>query len=110
MSCLCIRCTEAIAGVPEILGCTDDEILYDHGRFHPAESRAFVEFHERSVVGGDEGAFAKAETVMSGYAARMTLMGESGAGQITKMTNQICVVGVCHSLYGRMRYASCRRY
>jgi 3-hydroxyisobutyrate dehydrogenase len=57
------------------------------------------------MAGGDEGAFAKAETVMSVYAARMTLMGESGAGQITKMTNQICVVGVCQALAEGLDFA-----
>ena len=57
------------------------------------------------MAGGDEAAFAKAETVMSGYAARMTLMGESGAGQITKMTNQICVVGVCQALAEGLDFA-----
>jgi 3-hydroxyisobutyrate dehydrogenase-like beta-hydroxyacid dehydrogenase len=57
------------------------------------------------MAGGDEKAFATAETVMSGYAARMTLMGESGAGQITKMTNQICVVGVCQALAEGLDFA-----
>ena len=57
------------------------------------------------MAGGNEGAFASAETVMSAYAARMTLMGESGAGQITKMTNQICVVGVCQALAEGLDFA-----
>ena len=57
------------------------------------------------MAGGDEKAFALAETVMSGYAARITLMGESGAGQLTKMTNQICVVGVCQALAEGLDFA-----
>jgi len=57
------------------------------------------------MAGGDEQAFAKAEAVMSGYAARIALMGESGAGQITKMTNQICVVGVCQALAEGLDFA-----
>jgi 6-phosphogluconate dehydrogenase len=57
------------------------------------------------MAGGDEKAFASAESVMSAYAARITLMGESGAGQITKMTNQICVVGVCQALAEGLDFA-----
>ena len=41
------------------------------------------------MVGGDADAFARAESVIASYGARITLMGDSGAGQITKMTNQI---------------------
>ncbi|MFM7757264.1 MAG: NAD(P)-dependent oxidoreductase, partial [Actinomycetota bacterium] len=44
------------------------------------------------MVGGDPTAFERAEPVIAAYGARITLMGDSGAGQITKMTNQICVV------------------
>jgi 3-hydroxyisobutyrate dehydrogenase len=50
------------------------------------------------MVGGDEAAFATAEPVVASYGARIVLMGPSGAGQITKMTNQICVVGLCQAL------------
>lgn len=58
------------------------------------------------MVGGDSGAFDRVESVMEAYAGRVTLMGESGAGQITKMTNQICVVGVCQALAEGLDFAS----
>ena len=57
------------------------------------------------MAGGDREAFDRAESVMSSYAARITLMGDSGAGQITKMTNQICVVGLCQALAEGLDFA-----
>ncbi|MGH8680957.1 MAG: NAD(P)-dependent oxidoreductase [Burkholderiales bacterium] len=50
------------------------------------------------MVGGDPQAFARAKPVISHFARAVTLMGPSGAGQLTKMVNQICVVGVVEGL------------
>ncbi len=50
------------------------------------------------MVGGDEAAFERAKPVISHFARAVTLMGPSGAGQLTKMVNQICVVGVVEGL------------
>ena len=50
------------------------------------------------MVGGDPAAFARAQPVIAHYARAVTLMGPSGCGQLTKMVNQICVVGVVQSL------------
>lgn len=57
------------------------------------------------MVGGDAKAFERAEPVIASYGARITLMGDSGAGQITKMTNQICVVGLCQALAEGLDFA-----
>jgi 3-hydroxyisobutyrate dehydrogenase-like beta-hydroxyacid dehydrogenase len=57
------------------------------------------------MVGGDQAAFERAEPVIASYGARITLMGDSGAGQITKMTNQICVVGLCQALAEGLDFA-----
>ena len=57
------------------------------------------------MVGGDDAAFAIAEPVVAAYGARIVLMGPSGAGQITKMTNQICVVGLCQALAEGLDFA-----
>ncbi len=57
------------------------------------------------MVGGDDDAFATAEPVVAAYGARIVLMGPSGAGQITKMTNQICVVGLCQALAEGLDFA-----
>jgi len=57
------------------------------------------------MAGGDEVAFARSESVIASYGARVTLMGSSGAGQITKMTNQICVIGLCQALAEGLDFA-----
>jgi 3-hydroxyisobutyrate dehydrogenase len=57
------------------------------------------------MVGGDEDAFVRVEPSMAAYAGRVTHMGPSGAGQITKMTNQICVVGVAQALAEGLDFA-----
>ena len=57
------------------------------------------------MVGGDEAVFAAAEPVIAAYGARIVLMGGHGAGQITKMTNQICVVGLCQALAEGLDFA-----
>ena len=57
------------------------------------------------MVGGEQSAFERAEPVIASYGARITLMGVSGAGQITKMTNQICVVGLCQALAEGLDFA-----
>ena len=50
------------------------------------------------MVGGDEAVFAKAEPVLAHYARAVTLMGQVGAGQLTKMVNQICIAGLVQAL------------
>lgn len=58
------------------------------------------------MVGGDEEAFAAAEPLIEAYASRVRHMGPVGAGQLTKMTNQICVVGLCQALAEGLDFAS----
>ncbi|MGB3724099.1 MAG: NAD(P)-dependent oxidoreductase [Pacificimonas sp.] len=50
------------------------------------------------MVGGDGGAFARAEPVMQAYAKRIGHMGGPGAGQTTKMVNQIAIAGILQGL------------
>ncbi|MBS0327131.1 MAG: NAD(P)-dependent oxidoreductase [Proteobacteria bacterium] len=50
------------------------------------------------MVGGDSGPFERAKDVLASYGRAVTLMGPSGAGQLTKMINQICVAGVVQGL------------
>jgi len=50
------------------------------------------------MVGGDEAAFSRAEPVIDAFAKAVTLMGDIGSGQLTKMVNQICWVGTVQSL------------
>src|SRR6185437_3490420 len=50
------------------------------------------------MVGGDAAVFAKAEAVLALYGRAVTLMGGTGAGQLTKMVNQICIAGLVQGL------------
>jgi 3-hydroxyisobutyrate dehydrogenase len=50
------------------------------------------------MVGGDADVYAKAEGVLQHYARAVTLMGGPGAGQLTKMVNQICIAGMVQAL------------
>ena len=46
------------------------------------------------MVGGREDVYARAEPVIAAYARMCKLLGPSGAGQIAKMANQMCIAGV----------------
>jgi 3-hydroxyisobutyrate dehydrogenase-like beta-hydroxyacid dehydrogenase len=57
------------------------------------------------MVGGDPAAFEIARPVMAHYGRAVTLMGPAGAGQKTKMVNQICVAGVIEGLAEGLAFA-----
>ncbi len=57
------------------------------------------------MVGGDAPAFEKAEPVIQCYARAVTYLGPSGSGQLTKMVNQICCVGIIQSLAEAVHFA-----
>ncbi len=57
------------------------------------------------MCGGNAEVFAKAKPVMDSYAKATTLMGESGAGQLTKMVNQICIAGLVQALSEGLAFA-----
>jgi 3-hydroxyisobutyrate dehydrogenase/2-hydroxy-3-oxopropionate reductase len=50
------------------------------------------------MCGGDLAAFEKAKPVAFAFSRAFTLMGPSGAGQLTKMVNQICIAGLVQGL------------
>jgi 3-hydroxyisobutyrate dehydrogenase len=50
------------------------------------------------MVGGDEDTFGKARPVIESYARMVGLMGPAGAGQLTKMINQIAIAGLVQGL------------
>ncbi|CCM75905.1 NAD(P)-dependent oxidoreductase [Rhizobium mesoamericanum] len=50
------------------------------------------------MCGGDETTFDKTKPVIDAYARMVGLMGPAGAGQLTKMINQICIAGVVQGL------------
>ena len=57
------------------------------------------------MCGGDPPAFDKAKPVIDCYAKATTLMGPSGAGQLTKMVNQICIAGLVQALSEGLAFA-----
>jgi 3-hydroxyisobutyrate dehydrogenase-like beta-hydroxyacid dehydrogenase len=50
------------------------------------------------MCGGDAAAFAAAQPVAQAFARAVTLLGDSGAGQLAKMVNQICIAGLVQGL------------
>ncbi len=57
------------------------------------------------MCGGEEEAFARAEPVIAAYAKTCRLMGPSGAGQLTKMVNQIAIAGLLQGLSEALHFA-----
>jgi 3-hydroxyisobutyrate dehydrogenase len=50
------------------------------------------------MCGGDAEPFARAQPVAMSFAKAVTRIGESGAGQLAKMVNQICIAGLVQGL------------
>jgi len=100
---------------------TEGQVFVDHTtasaslarELHAAAKRAGFDFVDAPVSGGQAGAengvltvmcggepepFARAEKVIAAYARACNLIGEPGAGQLTKMVNQICIAGLVQGL------------
>ena len=96
-------------------------ILVDHTtasadvarKVYAAAKKAGVDFIDAPVSGGQAGAengkltvmcggeqapFDTAKPVVDGYSKAVTLIGPPGAGQITKMINQMCIAGLVQTL------------
>ncbi|HSG36107.1 MAG TPA: NAD(P)-dependent oxidoreductase [Paracoccaceae bacterium] len=57
------------------------------------------------MCGGDQASYDVAEPVMNSYAKLCKRLGESGAGQLTKMVNQICIAGLVQGLSEGLHFA-----
>lgn len=57
------------------------------------------------MCGGDQAAYDRAEPVMAAYAKLCRRLGDSGAGQLCKMVNQICIAGVVQGLAEALAFA-----
>jgi len=57
------------------------------------------------MVGGDQAAFDTAKPVILSYARAVELLGSTGAGQLTKMVNQICIAGLLQGLSEGLNFA-----
>ena len=57
------------------------------------------------MIGGDQAAFDAARPVIMSYARAAELLGGVGAGQLTKMVNQICIAGLVQGLSEGLDFA-----
>jgi 3-hydroxyisobutyrate dehydrogenase len=57
------------------------------------------------MCGGDQASYDKVAPVIAVYAKQCRRMGEAGAGQLTKMVNQICIAGLVQALSEGLSFA-----
>src|SRR5215207_49559 len=57
------------------------------------------------MCGGEPDVYARVEPVIAHYARACRLMGPAGAGQLTKMVNQICIAGLVQGLAEGVHFA-----
>jgi 3-hydroxyisobutyrate dehydrogenase len=57
------------------------------------------------MCGGEAEPYARAEKVIAAYARMCRLLGPAGAGQLTKMVNQICIGGLVQALAEGIHFA-----
>ncbi len=57
------------------------------------------------MCGGSEADFERSLPVMESYGRTVKLIGEVGAGQLTKMVNQICIAGLVQALGEALNFA-----
>ena len=110
-----------------LAGCKEDAILVDHTTAsadvaREIADRAEVAFLDAPVsggqagaengvltvmIGGNEDAFERVRPVIMSYARAAELLGSVGAGQLTKMVNQICIAGLVQGLSEGLNFAQC---
>jgi 3-hydroxyisobutyrate dehydrogenase len=57
------------------------------------------------MCGGEAGPYSRAEPVIAAYARMCKLLGPAGAGQLTKLVNQICIAGLVQGLAEGIHFA-----
>ena len=57
------------------------------------------------MIGANEQAFTEAQPLIECYAKSVRRMGPVGAGQLTKMVNQICIAGLLQGLAEGIHFA-----
>jgi len=108
-----------------LAGCKDGAVLVDHTTASAEVAREIasktdVAFLDAPVsggqagaengvltvmIGGSEEAFEQARPVIMSYARAAELLGDVGAGQLTKMVNQICIAGLVQGLSEGLDFA-----
>eukprot|EP01034_Spumella_vulgaris_P015463 gene15463-19749_t len=56
------------------------------------------------MCGGTHADFDQSKDVIAAFAKAVTLMGESGSGQLTKMVNQVCIAGLLQGLSEALKF------
>ncbi|MEM7259266.1 MAG: NAD(P)-dependent oxidoreductase [Pseudomonadota bacterium] len=57
------------------------------------------------MCGGDQEVFDEVQPVLQAYGKNVALIGGAGAGQLTKMVNQICIAGLVQALSEGVNFA-----
>jgi 3-hydroxyisobutyrate dehydrogenase-like beta-hydroxyacid dehydrogenase len=57
------------------------------------------------MCGGDQATFDRVKDVLNVYAKALVRIGDAGAGQLTKMVNQICIAGLVQALSEGLAFA-----
>src|SRR5690606_25550825 len=57
------------------------------------------------MCGGEKADFERAKPIIDAFARMVGLMGPAGAGQLTKMVNQICIAGLVQGLSEGIHFA-----
>src|SRR5215510_11374840 len=76
-----------------------------HGGRSAATPKAAAEGQDFVMCCGDAKPYARAEKVIGSYARMCKLLGPAGAGQLTKMVNQICIAGLVQGLAEGIHFA-----
>lgn len=131
--CLCVGNDDDLRSVvlgPDgvLAGLTPGAVVVDHTtasanvarELHTLAAGLGIGFVDAPVSGGQAGAergqlaimcggtvsdYASAEPVMQAYAKAVTHMGPPGAGQLTKMVNQLCIAGLVQGLSEALHFA-----
>ena len=98
--------TTASAEVARELYAKDKELGFDFIDAPVSGGQAGAENGQLTVLcGGAQGPYSRAEPVIMSFAKASKLLGPSGAGQLTKMCNQICIAGVVQGLAEAIHFA-----
>jgi 3-hydroxyisobutyrate dehydrogenase len=93
------RVTEELAGIARAGGAAFVDAPVSGGQAGAENGQLVI------MCGGPEDAFARAEPIMGCYAKLARRLGETGAGQMTKMVNQICIAGLVQGLSEGLAFA-----
>ena len=99
--------TTASANVARELAATATELGFGFVDAPVSGGQAGAENGVLTVMcGGEAAIYDRAKPLMDSFAKSVQLMGPSGAGQLTKMVNQICIAGLVQALSEGVAFAN----